>query len=254
MPTGDPDAYWRRYWRLMDRFEPGARGPEDQFIDRVVKWAPGERWLDAGCGRRTFPLWREQDAHALVARGAQLFGCDADLQALPDRQDAALVCGGNLERLPFADESFGFVASNMVFEHLADPSASAAELVRVTRPGGRILIHTVNARHYVPLLARVTPHKFHQWIVGKVEGRQAEDVYPTVYKANTVERLRDLFEPMGCTHVWGGVVPALPVRIPYPGLLRVGVAVGVLERRLVRAWPRAGRLLAPNLLIEFQLA
>jgi SAM-dependent methyltransferase len=236
----------------MDRFEPDARGPEDQFIDRLLKWAPGERWLDAGCGRRTFPPWRSESENDLVASGAGLFGCDADLQALPDREDAALVCGANLESLPFADQSFALVASNMVFEHLADPGSCIAELVRVTRPGGRILIHTVNARHYVPLLTRITPHRFHVWIVSCIEERAAEGVYPTVYRANTAERLSDLFESRGGSYVWGGPVTALPTCVPYPGLFGLGFGIGLLERRLVRAWPASARVLAPNLLMEFR--
>lgn len=46
---------------------------------------------------------------------------------------------GDIERLPFQDDTFSLVLTQAVFEHLADPRAAAAELIRVTRPGGAIV-------------------------------------------------------------------------------------------------------------------
>lgn len=57
------------------------------------------------------------------------------------------------------------------------------ELIRVTAPGGRIVIRTVNAPYYSAWIAHLTPQWFHEWIVARVEGRAAKDVYPTQYRA-----------------------------------------------------------------------
>jgi SAM-dependent methyltransferase len=240
----------RRYWALLERWDPGGASPRDLFADRILELAPGGLWLDAGCGRSSFPEWRSGDEDALRAAGTRLVGCDEDLAAVKDRPASAGGCGAALEQLPFPDGTFDLVSCNMVFEHLVDPEAVVGELSRVVAPGGRILIHTVNAWHYLALLARVTPFRFHQWLVGKLEGRSAADVYPTKYRANTERRLRRLFARHGCRHVDGGAVADLPLFVPYRGIFWLACAAGLVERRLARL-PVLGTLARPNLLIEF---
>ncbi len=44
--------------------------------------------------------------------------------------------------LPFADGSFDAVVSFNTFEHLSDPERAAAEIFRVLKPGGRLVVHT----------------------------------------------------------------------------------------------------------------
>lgn len=242
---------WQRYWRVVNRVLPGARAPEDQFIDRLMERVPSRRWLDAGSGRQSFPRWRSEDYQRLREAGTSHFGCDLDRAALEESEIPGRVCAATLEQVPYAEGSFELVTSNMVFEHLTEPEAVVDELIRVTEPGGRIIIHTVNALHYSAWIAHVTPQWFHEWIVERVEGRAAKDVYPTQYKANTVGRLRRLFESRGATMAWGGEVTGIPLHFPFPGLFWVGIALGWVESWVSRV-PMVGRLLKPNLLIEFQ--
>ena len=180
-----------------------------------------------------------------------LFGCDADLLALTERRDPGPVCGATLDELPFLDASFDFVSANMVFEHLVKPQATVRELARVTRPGGSILVHTVNSPHYASWMARLTPYRFHQWIVERIECRAGKDVYPTQYRANTVARLRRLFEGSGCRLVDGGLVDGIPLYLPYRALFNIAIRVGLLERRLA-GLPGLRSFLRPNLLMEFE--
>ena len=48
----------------------------------------------------------------------------------------------NAHHLPFADASFDAVVSFNTFEHLYDPDRATAEIFRVLKPGGRLLVHT----------------------------------------------------------------------------------------------------------------
>ena len=48
------------------------------------------------------------------------------------------------EQLPFADDSFDLILSNEVIEHVADDRAAVAEMARVARSGGRIVIFAPN--------------------------------------------------------------------------------------------------------------
>lgn len=49
---------------------------------------------------------------------------------------------GDAHRLPFADEVFEAVIALNTFEHLRAPERAAAEIFRVLRPGGRVLLRT----------------------------------------------------------------------------------------------------------------
>ncbi len=76
-------------------------------------------------------------------------------------------------------------------------------------------------------------------------------MYQTQYRANTVGRLRRLFEGSGCRFVDGGLVDGPPLYLPYRGLFNVAIRVGLLERRLARL-PSLRNFLRPNLLMEFE--
>jgi SAM-dependent methyltransferase len=96
----------------------------------------GTRLLDAGCGAGLLALLAS-------LRGAQVPALDASpglLAIARQRVPAADVREGDLEALPFADASFDAVtAVNSVF-YAEDMTAAMRELVRVVRPGGRVVV------------------------------------------------------------------------------------------------------------------
>ncbi|MEV6109156.1 methyltransferase domain-containing protein [Streptomyces sp. NPDC051940] len=98
----------------------------------------GRRILDAGCG--SGPL-----AAALRDRGAVVTGIDASagMVALARRRlgdDADLHVADLNEPLPFADGAFDAVVSSLVFHYLEDWGPALAEIRRVLRPGGRLVV------------------------------------------------------------------------------------------------------------------
>jgi SAM-dependent methyltransferase len=106
---------------------------------------PCEAFLDAGCG----------DGRYLAALAGELpprrAGVDISeriLETARVRVDADFR-QGNLEALPFADGEFDLVLCSQVIEHVLDADAAMAELVRVLRPGGTLVISTDNVRNYV---------------------------------------------------------------------------------------------------------
>jgi len=94
----------------------------------------GTRLLDVGCGAG--------GALRLAAdRGADVTGIDAApgfVEIARRRLPGANIVGGELQSLPFADESFDAVTGFNSFQYGANPSAALTEARRVTRPGGRI--------------------------------------------------------------------------------------------------------------------
>jgi hypothetical protein len=108
-----------------------------------VTIARGARVLDAGCGNG-FVL-RE-----LVARfGVEPWGHDnsESLRAIVQANVPGVRFHvGDLGRLPHDDGFFDVVLSTDVLEHLEVPERTLAELVRVTRPGGQVLVSVPDGR------------------------------------------------------------------------------------------------------------
>ncbi|MCA3276853.1 MAG: class I SAM-dependent methyltransferase [Roseomonas sp.] len=98
--------------------------------------APGAL-LDAGCG--TGGLLRR-----LVGSGRALVGLDFNPEAArrASAKSGALTTGGDANRLPFADASFGALVSLDVLCHRAvDPGLALAEFHRVLKPGGALVLN-----------------------------------------------------------------------------------------------------------------
>jgi SAM-dependent methyltransferase len=176
-------------WRkdaLRRRFYPPAfRGMYDRLQDAIEQYVrPGDIVLDAGCGSgRVFQ-------HGLAGRVRRVVGVDVTDEP---RGNANIDDGAkaDLRALPLRDASFDLIVMSHVAEHLTEPAPVFRELARVLRPGGRLLLLTPNRWHYVPLVARVVPHRLHV-AFNRRRGVDARDVFPTAYRANTAGRLRSL--------------------------------------------------------------
>ncbi|MGQ0501085.1 MAG: class I SAM-dependent methyltransferase [Panacagrimonas sp.] len=129
----------RATWALgeYDRIAESLTISTDQTL-RVAKIRPGERVLDVATGTGITAL-------AARERGAQVTGVDLTPELLAVAQQKALAEGfpdidfreGDAESLPFADASFDVVLSTCGHMFAPDQDRVAAELARVTRPGGR---------------------------------------------------------------------------------------------------------------------
>ena len=92
---------------------------------------------------------------------------------------------GDIGVLPFAPASFDLVTLDMVVEHLDRPDLQFREVERVLRPDGVLLLHTPNALGYVTLINRCLPHGLSRRLAGYFDGREAGDVFPAHYRANS---------------------------------------------------------------------
>lgn len=107
-------------------------------ILRLAGDVSGRRVLDAGCG--SGPLLEE-----LRIAGAEIAGFDASpaMAEIARRRlgaDADLRVADLSQPLPYDDAAFDDVVCSLVLHYLRDWSAPLAELRRVLRPGGRLLL------------------------------------------------------------------------------------------------------------------
>ena len=98
--------------------------------------------------------------------------------------------------IPYEDKQFEVVFSDNVLEHLDEPLVVFREVARVLKPGGVFLFKTPNKWHYMPTIARLTPHGFHQF-VNRLRGRAEVDTFPTRYRANTKADVKRLAAASG---------------------------------------------------------
>lgn len=123
------------------RGEPGYvwRSGQERRLDMIRRHADvGGRVLDNGCGLGTYLA-------ALAPYSDCRFGIEIEAdRALQAAERATGVVLGVGERLPFATDSFDLVLSNEVIEHVDDDGRYAAEMARVTRPRGRIVVFCPN--------------------------------------------------------------------------------------------------------------
>jgi ubiquinone/menaquinone biosynthesis C-methylase UbiE len=111
-------------------------------LDALLRAEPGSHVLDVGCGTG-------DDVRALAARvgpRGRVVGLDASEQLIARARPAGPGCApvefvlGQAGALPFEDATFDVARSERVIQHVPDPAAAVAEMLRVVRPGGQVLV------------------------------------------------------------------------------------------------------------------
>ena len=137
------ETYYDTYWSEDGS---GFHGREYSALHETVApfAGPEADCLDVGCGDgRTMSRF-------LTAQARSCVGVDVSARAVASAQalgvDARVI--DDAAALPFPDASFNLVTCIEVFEHLFEPHTAAAEIFRVLRPGGRLLVTVPNVAHW----------------------------------------------------------------------------------------------------------
>jgi len=139
---------WRTRNKVLSRagLDPGFTVRLGSILERAVAEAPrgssGDLvTLDAGCGRRSplAPFRPRIDRFV----GADIHAPDPPPGYLDEFVSVDLCGPGSA----FEEAAFGLIMSNFTMEHFQDPSAALANFARWLRPGGVLVVTTVNRRH-----------------------------------------------------------------------------------------------------------
>jgi SAM-dependent methyltransferase len=175
------------------------------------------RVLDFGAGRGAFWHLNTEADGSLLRRhlqdlrfeGAEVTAGDVDPVVLSHpcshHQVVIDLTGG----LPFKDGQFDVIVSDVTFEHVDNPEHVASELLRVLRPGGYICARTPNRRGYVKIITSMIPNRLHVRFLRRIQPeRQAEDVFPTRYKLNSLADIRRHFPGCDIHHYFDSAEPS----------------------------------------------
>ena len=137
---GWPEKYDQWFETPIGRL---VREYESRLLLEMARPGQGERILDVGCGTGIFTL-------DLLASGSRVTGLELSLPMLQRAGKKAAghpfhMVQGDMRGLPFADDSFDKTVSVTAIEFLEDARGGVAELFRVTKPGGLVVVSSLNS-------------------------------------------------------------------------------------------------------------
>jgi 2-polyprenyl-3-methyl-5-hydroxy-6-metoxy-1,4-benzoquinol methylase len=169
--------------------------PDDFYEAAVAKLVTRHsNWLDVGCGRHVFPSNPEL-ARALADRCSLLVGVDPDatVNENPFVHQRVNSCVEDYQ----SDREFDLITLRMCAEHVAEPDRAVAAFSRLSKPGGKVIIYTINRWSPVPIITWVVPFGLHHPIKRLLWKTEQKDTFPVSYLMNTKKDLCRLFQRHG---------------------------------------------------------
>ena len=119
---------------------------EAELVREFLNPEPEDRVLDAGCGTGIFTL-------DILAAETQVTGIDISWPMLGYASSKTVNhpffgVQGDMLRLPFRDNCFDKTVSITALEFITDAKSAVDELFRVTRPGGCVVVATLNSLNH----------------------------------------------------------------------------------------------------------
>lgn len=142
--------YWASQYDLMSGlFGMGANRPNSRMVIELAKVKPGDTVLDVACGTGSLTL----TARSYAGPGGKVYGIDASPEMIEVAKNKVARSGqdvvfdvGLIEKLAFPEATFDVVITRLAIHHLPDDlkRAGFAEILRVLKPGGHLLIADFN--------------------------------------------------------------------------------------------------------------
>lgn len=186
--------------------------------------------LDVGCGRGAYnedPVLLKKNLRILKGKVTKVIGIDVDESAQdnPFLDEFRLIQG---DSWPVESNSIDLIVCDNVLEHILNPDQLFFEIRRVLKDGSYLCIRTPNRWSYIGIVSALIPNKYHLSAVSVAQdGRKRKDVFPTVYKCNSIGKLKSLMKKNGIQ----GVVYGYEAEPSYLSFSKIAYYLGVMHQR-----------------------
>lgn len=168
----------------------------DDVYEAVVAQLVGSgcTWIDVGGGRDLFPS-NSKLARLLADRCHHLVGVDPspNIDENPYVHERARCLIEDFQ----GEQTFDLATMRMVAEHIAEPRPAILSLARLVKPGGKVVVYTVNRWAPVTIASWIVPFRLHHPIKRLLWKTDEIDTFPVAYRMNTRGVLAALFEQGG---------------------------------------------------------
>ena len=237
LPESQVRAMFDRIARVYDRMNSVmTAGMHHRWRERAVdlaRLAPGDRALDVATGTGDLAI----ELAGRVGPDGEVVGLDfaeSMLERARKKAPAILFERGNALALPFADDEFAAATVGFGARHFADLARGLAEMARVTRPGGRVVVLELTTPERQPLSSF-----FELWFdrIVPALGRVAGDRAAYSYLPSSVRRFPS---PVGLAAAMSSAgLVAIRYLVTAGGIIAIHAGTVPGERSARRARPAA---------------
>ncbi len=139
-------------------------------------------WIDIGCGNNVSVADRGSAAKLSL-------GIDC---LMPNIEMKDLFVVGSIGALPIKAESADLVTLRFVVEHLKNVEEDFAEVSRILKPGGHLIVMTTNTWSPFILLPRILPYRLKNRLLRVLYKAKESDIFPTYHRFNSVRKMKIL--------------------------------------------------------------
>lgn len=196
-------------------------------------------WLDVGGGSSPFPD-NPKLATELASRAGRFVGVDPSANVFDNpytREKHQALIENYASASPF-----DLATLRMVAEHVTNPGAVVGALARLLKPGGRVVLFTVDLWSPVTLVSRLVPFELHYPVKKFLWGGAEKDTFPTAYRMNTRRELKRLFARGGFREAEFAWADDCAVLSRFPRLNTLELVARTVLRKLSLRYPECNLL------------
>jgi ubiquinone/menaquinone biosynthesis C-methylase UbiE len=167
----------RKAWAdsRIHKFDPDFSHRWEVYDETLKQLLTGSSvWLDCGCGNNTL-------VHEFSTLANSSFGIDV----FDSPNNDPLYIKADLRQLPFGDSSVDLVSLRFVIEHIPDVERDLSDIIRVLKPGGKLLVLTTNIKSPFVAIGRFFPNKLKRKLISLIFREKDEDIFETYHNFNT---------------------------------------------------------------------
>ncbi|MDQ7822541.1 MAG: methyltransferase domain-containing protein [Candidatus Eremiobacteraeota bacterium] len=188
--------------------------------------------IDYGCGRGAYgedPVKARRALRILKGKAKRVMGLDVSEQGSQNPYlDEFHQISPSKAPWPISDNEADLCICDSVLEHMENPEYFFNEASRTLKAGGHLCIRTPNRWSYIGIASRLLPNRYHAKVAAKVqEGRKEEDVFPTLYRCNSMGALKKMLKKKG----FEGVVYGYEAEPQYMAFSKAAYFLGTLHQK-----------------------